>query len=191
MPGLTVRRTIVKSQPEVWSEVSDIQSLARHLGAFGEISISRVTPETTVAWEGDRARGTVTLERSGWGTKVTVTAEAVEDVAASEAVAEVTADEAPEQSVSTPITPECGGQSVSTPIPHVRWWQRLFRRERPVAETPEPAPPPPPPAPEPPTEPDPIPEPVFEAEEAAEAEAVIGAMLDHLSAAHHRPFSRG
>src|SRR3712207_7657547 len=29
---------------------------------------------TTVAWEGDRARGTVELEPSGWGTKVTLTA---------------------------------------------------------------------------------------------------------------------
>ena len=38
-------------------------------------------PETTVAWEGDRARGTVDLAPAGWGTKVTVTAEEVEGVA--------------------------------------------------------------------------------------------------------------
>jgi len=31
-------------------------------------------PETTVAWEGDRASGTVALEPAGWGTKVILTA---------------------------------------------------------------------------------------------------------------------
>ena len=74
------RRTLVKSPPELWAEISDPESLARHLGAFGEIRITRAEPETTVAWEGDRARGTVELEASGWGTKVRLTAEAVGDV---------------------------------------------------------------------------------------------------------------
>jgi hypothetical protein len=69
------QRTLVKSPPELWAEVSDVQSLARHLGEFGEIRITRMEPETTVAWEGDRVRGTVHLEPSGWGTKVTLTAE--------------------------------------------------------------------------------------------------------------------
>jgi hypothetical protein len=62
------------SPPELWAELSDVESLARHLGEFGEIRITRLDPETTVAWEGDRARGTVRLEPSGWGTKVTITA---------------------------------------------------------------------------------------------------------------------
>ncbi|HEY7620750.1 MAG TPA: hypothetical protein VH834_13320, partial [Solirubrobacteraceae bacterium] len=69
----SVRRTLVKSPPELWAELSDVESLARHLGEFGEIRITRLDPETTVAWEGDRARGTVELEPSGWGTKVTIT----------------------------------------------------------------------------------------------------------------------
>ena len=68
------QRTLVKSPPELWAEVSDVSALAGHLGAFGEIRITRLEPETTVAWEGDRARGTVELEPSGWGTKVTLTA---------------------------------------------------------------------------------------------------------------------
>src|SRR5262245_55631623 len=72
------QRTLVKSPPELWAELSDVQSLARHLGAFGEIRITRLEPETTVAWEGDRARGTVELEPTGWGTKVTLTAELAE-----------------------------------------------------------------------------------------------------------------
>jgi hypothetical protein len=66
-------RTLVKSAPELWAECSDAASLARHLGAFGEIRITKLQPETTVAWEGTAARGTVTLEPSGWGTRVTLT----------------------------------------------------------------------------------------------------------------------
>src|SRR5215210_3487177 len=68
------QRTLVKSPPELWAEVSDTAALAGHLGAFGEIRITRLEPETTVAWEGDRTRGTVELEPAGWGTKVTLTA---------------------------------------------------------------------------------------------------------------------
>jgi hypothetical protein len=67
-------RTLVKSPPELWAECSDASSLARHLGEFGEISITRLEPETTVAWEGEHASGTVQIEPSGWGTRVTLTA---------------------------------------------------------------------------------------------------------------------
>ena len=78
MPSVEVSRTLVKSPPELWALLSDPDCLAKHLGAFGEIRITRVEPETTVAWEGDRARGTVELEPSGWGTKVKLTAETLE-----------------------------------------------------------------------------------------------------------------
>jgi hypothetical protein len=67
-------RTIVKSPPELWAECSVARSLARHLGEFGEIKVTRLEPETTVAWEGEHASGTVRLEPSGWGTQVTLTA---------------------------------------------------------------------------------------------------------------------
>ena len=67
-------RTLVKSTPELWAECSDAASLARHLGAFGEIRITKLEPETAVAWEGEEVRGTVTLEPSGWGTRVILTA---------------------------------------------------------------------------------------------------------------------
>ena len=67
-------RTLVKSPPELWAECSDAASLARHLDGFGEIRITRLEPETAVAWEGERARGTVRIEPSGWGTKVILTA---------------------------------------------------------------------------------------------------------------------
>jgi hypothetical protein len=95
MPEPRAQRTLVKSPPEIWAEVSDVSTLARHLGEFGEIRITRLEAETTVVWEGDRARGTVELEASGWGTKVTITAEAVatDDAEIVEAEAEVVAEE--------------------------------------------------------------------------------------------------
>jgi hypothetical protein len=74
-------RTLVKSPPELWAECSDAVSLARHLDQFGEIRITRLEPETAVAWEGERARGTVRIEPSGWGTKVILTAVAAEEEA--------------------------------------------------------------------------------------------------------------
>src|SRR5688500_4708883 len=76
MPSLEAKRTLVKSPPEIWAEVSDAGALARHLGEFGEIRITRTQPESVVEWEGDLASGCVRLEPSGWGTKVTLTAEA-------------------------------------------------------------------------------------------------------------------
>jgi hypothetical protein len=79
MPELRAQRTLVKSPPELWAQVSDPVSLARHLGEFGEIRITRVVPEQTVAWEGERASGTVELSSSGWGTKVTLVARLAED----------------------------------------------------------------------------------------------------------------
>ena len=74
MPELHAQRTLVKSRPELWAELSDPSSLARHLAEFGEISITRKEPETIVAWEGERARGTVELCAAGSGTRVTLTA---------------------------------------------------------------------------------------------------------------------
>jgi hypothetical protein len=52
-----------------------VERLAKHLGAFGEIKITKLEPEHTVAWEGEHASGTVSIEPSGWGTKVTLHAE--------------------------------------------------------------------------------------------------------------------
>ncbi len=68
-------RTLVKSPPELWAQCSEDDSLGRHLEGFGEIRITRLEPETAVAWEGEQISGTVRLEPSGWGTKVILTAE--------------------------------------------------------------------------------------------------------------------
>jgi hypothetical protein len=74
MPDVTASRTLVKSAPELWTECSDADSLSRHLDPFGDIRITRLEPETAVAWEGELASGTVRLEPSGWGTRVVLTA---------------------------------------------------------------------------------------------------------------------
>ena len=95
----TASRTLVKSTPELWAECSVAASLTRHLGQFGEIKITRLEPETAVAWEGERASGTVRLEPSGWGTQVTLTARATEAeaVSASEPVVGEVLEEEPDQ----------------------------------------------------------------------------------------------
>ncbi|MBV9537041.1 MAG: hypothetical protein JO321_16710 [Solirubrobacterales bacterium] len=70
-------RRLVKSPPELWSEVSNAASLQRHLAQFGDIRITKLESESAVAWEGEHARGTIRLEPSGWGTRVSLTAEPI------------------------------------------------------------------------------------------------------------------
>jgi hypothetical protein len=68
-----VQRTLVKSPPELWAELSDPTALARHLGELGEIRIIRTEPESTVEWAAENTTGIVSIKPSGWGTKVTLT----------------------------------------------------------------------------------------------------------------------
>jgi hypothetical protein len=200
MSELTTKRTLVKSPPELWAEVSDLEALAKHLGEFGEIRITRLEPETTVVWEGDRACGTVKLEASGWGTKVTLTAELA-------ALEEAVAEEEPEpeplpEPVAVEEPPPTMIEEEPEP-PKLGFWARLRRRRRPAAIEAE-VPPAEPPAPEsepapveepePEPEPAPIEEPLPAAEEPFDGDravAVLTGVLDNLGAAHHRPFSRG
>jgi len=100
MTETTIQRTLVKSPPELWAELSDADALARHLEDFGEIRITRKEPETTVAWEGDRASGTVTIEPTGWGTRVVLTA------AERQAAAQRAPEAAPVVAVAAPPPPE-------------------------------------------------------------------------------------
>src|SRR5688572_13632460 len=106
MPDLTAKRTLVKSPPELWEELSEVERLAKHLGAFGEIKITKLEPEHTVAWEGEHASGTVSIEPSGWGTKVTLHAELPEEPAPAEPAADesepVAEEPAPEEVADEP-----------------------------------------------------------------------------------------
>jgi hypothetical protein len=219
MSELTTKRTLVKSPPELWAEVSDLEALAKHLGEFGEIRITRLEPETTVVWEGDRVCGTVRLEPSGWGTKVTLTAEleALEVPVIEEDEPPAAAVEPPPSPIQQAPEPEPAPELVAPepepepePAPKPGFWARLFGRRQPVTaevpppvEEPEPEPapapvedPPPPPLqpvpdPEPPATPEPEdPLPAAELDD-DRAVAVLTEVLDSLGSAHHRPFSRG
>jgi outer membrane biosynthesis protein TonB len=154
-------RTLVKSPPELWSELSDAGALARHLGEFGEIRITRTEPESVVEWEGDTAAGSVRLEPSGWGTKVTLTADLPEPE--------------PEPEPEPPAEPE----------PAVAARPSLFARLTGRWRRPEPEP-----AAEPQPERQPEPEPPAARPEEERTVAVLTGVLDTLGAANHRPFSR-
>jgi hypothetical protein len=93
-----VQRTLVKSPPELWSELSDPDALARHLGELGEIKITRTEPEKLVEWEAEGTTGTVAIKASGWGTKVILTVhhEPPARAAAEPAVAEPEDEDAPD-----------------------------------------------------------------------------------------------
>jgi hypothetical protein len=67
-----VQRTLVKSPPELWAELSSPERLGHHFGEVGEIRLTKVEPESKVEWEADGATGVVELKQSGWGTKVTL-----------------------------------------------------------------------------------------------------------------------
>jgi hypothetical protein len=91
MAQLEAQRTLVKSPPELWSELSDPAFLGRLLEQpFGEIKITRRTPESSLAWESADADGTVELAASGWGTKVRLTARIDDSAAAERAEAALT-----------------------------------------------------------------------------------------------------
>jgi hypothetical protein len=109
MAELTAKRRLVKSPPELWQELSETERLAKHLGAFGEIKISKLDPEHTVAWEGEHASGTVSIEPSGWGTRVTLTAE----LAA--APAEATGDPEPEAEAAPEAAAAAAAGAASEP----------------------------------------------------------------------------
>jgi hypothetical protein len=75
--SVEITRTLVKSPPELWSELQG-ERLAD--AVQGEITKSS-EEERRLHWSGSGATGTVQLEPSSWGTKVTLTAEVEESVA--------------------------------------------------------------------------------------------------------------
>jgi len=56
----TTRRRLLKPRPELAAQLTE--DMLDRLGEDGEIRITRVNHETTVAWEGDRVSGTVELD---------------------------------------------------------------------------------------------------------------------------------
>ncbi len=178
-----VQRTLVKSPPELWAEVSDPESLGRRLAALGEITVTRTEPETTVAWEGEKVSGTVVLEASGWGTKVTFEATLDEPEPAPE----------PEPGPEPDDEPAAAAEPAPEPAaPATGFFARLFSPRVPepaVPEPPETVAPVPAPVKPPEVEPQVAAEPA-QAEEPALDSAALEAALDDLGATHHRHFSR-
>jgi hypothetical protein len=197
-----VQRTLVKSPPELWAELSDPVALARHLGELGEIRIVGTEPERTVDWEaagadGAEVSGRIDIKPSGWGTRVTLSA--------SRPVAEPVPPPEPEPEpeaieVISEAEPEPDPEIVE-PEPRPGFFARLFRRrkQQPASEA----------VAEPEIEPEPEPVATAEIEEQTPEEvapapdisaelteleqqttAVLTGVLDRLGAAHHRPFSR-
>jgi hypothetical protein len=149
-----VQRTLVKSPPELWAELSDPEALARHLsGEFGEIRITATDEERRVEWAADGASGTVELKPSGWGTKVRLQASREplrEEPAEAEpppaqaseppeaAQLPVLAAEAPDAEplpapppeAETPgVEPELAAQPPSLPAPLSAWAQQIAQAE--------------------------------------------------------------
>ena len=71
MRTVEVSRTLVKSPPELWSELSG----ERLSEAVGGASLRVTEEERRIEWESEGARGAAVLEPAGWGTKLTLTAE--------------------------------------------------------------------------------------------------------------------
>jgi hypothetical protein len=121
-----VQRTLVKSPPELWAELSDPATLARHLGELGEIRIVRTEPDRAVDWEaaaadGARASGRVEIEPSGWGTRVTLSA------------SRVVAEPAPEPGPEAQTEPEPEAQTEPEPEAQTEPAPEPERDPKPVA----------------------------------------------------------
>ncbi len=104
MGAVETQRTVVKSVPELWAELSEISLLAPMLGHFGEIRITRLVPEASIEWESELAAGSVELEPSGFGTRVRLRARIASER-------------------SAPMEPE-----VAAAPPRTGWFARLLRR---------------------------------------------------------------
>jgi hypothetical protein len=169
-------RTLVKSAPELWAECSDAASLAKHLGAFGEIRITKLEPETAVVWEGEAARGTVRLEPSGWGTRVVLTADSATPAPEPSVEPEAQADEQAEPEVDVVEVPAAAHRGLLSRV--FFRWPRRGRAAPPASAT----------GPESDSESAPQPTPVDAAGQATRD--ALDAALDSLGSAHHRPYSR-
>ncbi|HWX87890.1 MAG TPA: hypothetical protein VNX67_06940 [Solirubrobacteraceae bacterium] len=114
-----VQRTLVKSPPELWSELSNPEALSRHLADIGEIRITAVEPETKVEWEAKGASGVVHLKQAGWGTRVTlsVTRATPTDDEPSEPEPVAKEPSKPEPSAEEPSKPEPIAEKPSKPEP--------------------------------------------------------------------------
>ena len=77
MATFEVSRTLVKSPPELWNELT-AECLEK---AVGQVTVEETEPERELSWRAEGASGTARIEPAGWGTKLTLIAEVEEQVA--------------------------------------------------------------------------------------------------------------
>lgn len=207
MTAYDVSRTLVKSQPEVWAELEQVERLAELLGDEA-IAITRSEPESTIEWQGRSASGTIELAASGWGTKVRLTAQTTAaSTPQAEPVPEPAVEPEPEpiavvEQVEPEVEPEPEPVAEIATEPEVKLGlmarMKAIFGSKPVEVVAEPeieevpdaaVEPEPVPQPEPEPEPEPESEPVAESEpEPIDFEERLTSVLDHLGSAHKRPF---
>jgi hypothetical protein len=170
MSSVSVSRTLVKSPPEVWAELERDGRLAELLALDGlEVTVAQEL--AVLEWQAEQASGRIEIKASGWGTKVSLTADVeAEQVAEVEPVAEVEHAETVERPKVEQPEPEPEPEPVvvsdpepapvaaeAEPVP-LGFWARLKLRltgaQQPaVTQTSEPAVAEPPPVEAPPVEP--------------------------------------
>ncbi|MEX0992570.1 MAG: hypothetical protein WDZ37_01100 [Solirubrobacterales bacterium] len=67
MATIELERTLVKSPPELWDELSSAQKLRAWLG---DVRVTSTKPPSRLEWDSKGASGVIELEASGWGTKI-------------------------------------------------------------------------------------------------------------------------
>lgn len=193
MTAYDVSRTLVKSQPEVWAELEQVERLAELLGDEA-ISITRSEPESTIEWQGQSASGKIELAASGWGTKVRLTAETK---AADPVEPEPEPEPEPVQTIDPEPTAIVEQVEAEAKIGFMARMKAMFgskpaevAAEPVIVETPEVmVEPEPEPEPVPEPEPEPVAEQVAESvPETIDFEERLTSVLDHLGSAHKRPF---
>jgi len=79
---MRTERTLVKSPPELWGLVDDVDLMRRWAAeicgglANGSLEVAESEPEERLVWRcGDGPRLELTMAEKGWGTNVTIEAE--------------------------------------------------------------------------------------------------------------------
>ncbi len=91
VPTVEVSRTLVKSPPELWAELSP-----RLEAALEGATVQAIEPECELRFDAKEASGTVLLEPSSWGTKVTLAADVRKRAAGPGLLARLLGAKAPE-----------------------------------------------------------------------------------------------
>jgi len=73
MAAVELERTLVKSPPELWTEIGTEEALSRWLG---DVTVRVADAPGRLEWDRSDSAGVIELEASGWGTRVRAVAKA-------------------------------------------------------------------------------------------------------------------